>query len=137
MTDETNKVELEDLQHCFEQVEIARMARGGAIDLSSPIAKERLAMALLLLHDFERQGRETPSIDAQSCLLMFKFADALGCRAELDELITRFPPMYIVERGKVLVKFDKLERGRVESITDGEMTIRVEPPARLVTDEDV
>jgi hypothetical protein len=60
------------------------------VDLGlSQDGKEELALALLLWKDFKTQGK--PDMDI--ALQMFKLADTLGVKKELEDLIPKVPPL--------------------------------------------
>jgi hypothetical protein len=60
--------------------------------------KEELALALLLWKDFKTQP-PTNSDDAMKVTIqMFQFADKLTVRKQLEEMMSKLPPMRIVPR---------------------------------------
>jgi hypothetical protein len=62
------------------------------VDLGlSDAGKEELALALLLWKDFKCQGVMSVEIGLQ----MFRLADTLGVRNELDNLLRKLPPFEI------------------------------------------
>ena len=60
----------------------------------TPIAKEELALALILWKDFKWDN----GVDPMTTLQMFEFADMLGVRLELEGLLTKLPPFKIEPR---------------------------------------
>jgi uncharacterized protein YihD (DUF1040 family) len=56
--------------------------------------KEEVAIALLLWRDYKSQGIQ----DLNIITLMFKIAKAIGVSKELEDMMSKFPPMKITPR---------------------------------------
>lgn len=56
--------------------------------------KDELAIALILWRDFKSEGK----FDHDIIIKMFAFADHLGIRKQLEDMISKLPPMTIVPR---------------------------------------
>jgi hypothetical protein len=62
-------------------------------------AKQDLAFALILLKDFKSQGDYGESVNS---ITLFKYvwelADLLGIKKEFDDMLSKVPPMKILEK---------------------------------------
>ncbi len=56
--------------------------------------RDQVALALILLKDLKAKGR----FDAEVTIMICGLADHLGVRTELDDLLSKIPPMKIEPR---------------------------------------
>lgn len=56
--------------------------------------RDQVALALIFLKDWKSEGK----LDVETITSILGLADHLGVRAEYDKLISKIPPMQIIER---------------------------------------